>query len=369
MAVHTNLLDFSIEPTKIDVGERENLIEIIHKVLSSFLPNLKLSHTTSFNGGGFVTLLTGTRDSFVTIRGFPKGLISINIEYFKEDSDDQLLKFESLKNLETALSKKIGSIRSHKLPAIRRDGKFDRFYVSSDERILEYDIDAVLLEEMSPYQKIQIVHSKSLGNMLVLDGLQNLSEKDLIYTETLMQRGKENYENKEIIILGGGDGALLYELLKEQPKFVHMFELDDMVLKACREHMRVCCGDCLDNLEGEKYKIIVDDCVKSLDTFIKEGKKVDYVFGDLTDIPVSNSPHGEVWDFIRLILNKSMQVLKPTGKFMTHGNGAASPGPLRMFEEQLNNLIIPVEFKTETAFVPSFLEEWVFYQIKPSFKN
>lgn len=53
----------------------------------------------------------------------------------------------------------------------------------------------------------------------------DLSESDLIYTETLMQRGKENFEGKEIIILGGGDGALLYELLKENPKFVWMLEV------------------------------------------------------------------------------------------------------------------------------------------------
>lgn len=51
---------------------------------------------------------------------------------------------------------------------------------------------------------------------------------------------------------------------------------------------------------------------------IEEGKKVDYVFGDLTDIPVSPTPQGEIWNFIRLILNKSFQVLKPSGKFMTH---------------------------------------------------
>lgn len=51
---------------------------------------------------------------------------------------------------------------------------------------------------------------------------------------------------------------------------------------------------------------------------IEEGKKVDYVFGDLTDIPVSPTPQGEIWDFIRLILTKTFQVLKPTGKFMTH---------------------------------------------------
>lgn len=54
----------------------------------------------------------------------------------------------------------------------------------------------------------------------------DLSEKDLVYTETLMQRGKENYRDKEIVILGGGDGALLWELLKEQPKFVTMLEVN-----------------------------------------------------------------------------------------------------------------------------------------------
>lgn len=42
-----------------------------------------------------------------------------------------------------------------------------------DDRILEYDIDKVLYEGTSPFQKIQIVHSKSLGNMLVLDELQS----------------------------------------------------------------------------------------------------------------------------------------------------------------------------------------------------
>lgn len=51
---------------------------------------------------------------------------------------------------------------------------------------------------------------------------------------------------------------------------------------------------------------------------IEEGRQFDYVFGDLTDIPISPTPHGDAWDFIRLILNSSMKVLKSTGKFMTH---------------------------------------------------
>lgn len=128
----------------------------------------------------------------------------------------------------------------------------------ADERILEYDIDEVLFEEKSPYQKVQIVHSKSFGNLLLLDDLQSklvwieakisvnnylvpclkngyllfsdLSEKDIIYTETLMQRGKEDYRGKEIVILGGGDGGLLWELLKEEPKFVTMLEVSETLL-------------------------------------------------------------------------------------------------------------------------------------------
>ncbi|KAG8307179.1 hypothetical protein J6590_028453 [Homalodisca vitripennis] len=160
----------------------------------------------------------------------------------------------TVRQLESTLTKLTGSMKSHKYPALKRGGKADRYFLSSDERILEYDIDAVLFEEQSPYQKVQIVHSKSLGNLLVLDELQNLSERDLIYTETLMQRGKEDYSDKEIVILGGGDGALLYELLKEKPKFVTMLELDEVVLRACREHLRGCCGDCLDQLEGPNYK-------------------------------------------------------------------------------------------------------------------
>lgn len=53
----------------------------------------------------------------------------------------------------------------------------------------------------------------------------DMSEADLIYTETLMQRGKESYADKEIVILGGGDGGLLWELLKEEPKFIVMLEV------------------------------------------------------------------------------------------------------------------------------------------------
>lgn len=41
-----------------------------------------------------------------------------------------------------------------------------------------------------------------------------------------MNYGNENYKGKEILILGGGDGALLCQLLKEDPAFVTMIDVN-----------------------------------------------------------------------------------------------------------------------------------------------
>lgn len=66
------------------------------------------------------------------------------------------------------------------------------------------------------------------------------------------------------------------------------------------------------------HQIIVGDCMVSLDQYIKDGRKFDVVFGDLTDIPISDTPTGEIWDFIRSILEKSFKILKPDGIYLQH---------------------------------------------------
>ncbi|XP_011054008.1 PREDICTED: spermine synthase isoform X3 [Acromyrmex echinatior] len=362
MVAHTVLLDFTVSSSVIaDMEKRSGLKSAIANVLAEHFTGLK-PLTESNIDGSLLILYTGPRGSLITVRGYTEGLITLNIEYYKQDDQEALLTFE-WRYLEADVAMALNSQRSKRLPPVRRGTIYDLYLTLSDERLLEYDIDKLVFEARSPYQKVQIVHSKSLGNLLVLDELQNMSEADLIYTETLMQRGKENYAGKEIVILGGGDGGLLWELLKEKPKFVTMLEIDDIVMKACSQHMRSICGDCLDKRKGDNYEIIVGDCVKALAHMIEEGRQFDYVFGDLTDIPISTTPHGDAWDFIRLILNSSMKVLKSTGKYMTHGNGASCPESLKMYEEVLSQLCVPVTFTKDRAFVPSFFEDWIFYQV------
>ena len=54
-----------------------------------------------------------------------------------------------------------------------------------------------------------------------------LGEGDLIYTQTLCRIGQEDYKNKTVLILGGGDGGILHELLKEEPEFITLAEIGE----------------------------------------------------------------------------------------------------------------------------------------------
>ncbi|XP_029735465.2 spermine synthase isoform X1 [Aedes albopictus] len=364
MSANSVLLDFSLDPTRInDEVSRKDIVKLCKEHLEKFISGLKITYDM-LTDDGYLCILNAPGAIITTIRFFNQGLITINIEYYRAESEAPKITFEQIKSLENNLRLKLEAKRSKHLPPIKRGSYIDVYLTSSDERVIEYDIDKVLYDKRSDFQKIQIVHSKSLGNMLVLDELQNIAEADLIYTETLMRRGVENYKDKEICILGGGDGALLYELLKEEPKHVVMLEIDDLVMEACNKYMNSICGDVLEKRKSDNYEIVVGDCMMYLNKFIKEGRKFDYVFGDLTDIPISDTPTGEIWDFIRVILESSFKVLKPDGKFMTHGNGVSCPESLQMYEDQLARLTPKVNFTKCSAFVPSFMEEWVFYQVQ-----
>ncbi|XP_016990124.1 spermine synthase isoform X3 [Drosophila rhopaloa] len=363
MAAQTILFDFTLDKDKTaDEESRVKVAKILRNELEQVFPQLELAYSMESPENGYFAVLHENKDTVITCRIFQHGLLTLNVEYFLPDGKEPSISFESAKSLEKVLAVKLKAIKAQKLPTLKR-GDVSRYFPSSDERIIEYDIDKVVYEARSPFQKIQIMHSKTLGNMLLLDELQNIAESDLIYTETLMCRGVENYEGKEICILGGGDGALLYELLKENPKHVVMLEIDELVMQTCNKYLNVICGDVLEKRKTDQYEIIVGDCVEYLKKFVAEGRKFDYVFGDLTDIPITDAPEGETWDFIRTIFEHSFNVLKADGKYLTHGNGTTCKVQIRLFEEELGLLRPKVKFTTSKAFVPSFMEEWLFYQV------
>ncbi|KAH8020943.1 hypothetical protein HPB51_010333 [Rhipicephalus microplus] len=118
--------------------------------------------------------------------------------------------FKVMEELKLKIKESIKT-RIERIPLIKRGTPVPNYYTTSDERILEYDFDKIVFEEKSKYQHVKILHSPTLGNCLLLDDLQNLAEKDINYTHGLMKYPSVSYADKEVLILGGGDGGLLCE--------------------------------------------------------------------------------------------------------------------------------------------------------------
>ncbi|TWW74758.1 Spermine synthase, partial [Takifugu flavidus] len=349
-------------------------------------------------GHGYLATLVGKHGRLALLRVHSHGMVTIDLQCYQEDS------VAEVDNLLNALEKKLkallsGNIKRFKrLPALIRGAEVDRYWPTSDDRLIEYDIDQVLYEEDSAYQNIQILHSKQYGNILVLNGDINLADSDTAYTHAIMGSGKESYTGKEVLILGGGDGGILAEVVKQKPKMITMLEIslmdsgplkfgrplllstgiicvghwladctlhiDQKVIDGCKTHMRKTCGDVLDNLTGDCYQrvlcntctsllkpnqILVEDCVPVLKKYVQEGRMFDYVINDLTAVPISTEPEDSMWEFLRLILDLSIKVLHPSGKYFTQGNGVNMTDALTLYEEQLEKLSCPVGFSKEVT--------------------
>ncbi|XP_022661400.1 spermine synthase-like [Varroa jacobsoni] len=299
-----------------------------------------------------------------TLRIYPsKKLATLTIE---ESSEDQAMTNEDIESLRKQLMREL-EVRVVRVPHLKRGPPVANYYTSANERLFEYDFEEILFEKKSDFQEVKILKSPTMGAVLFLDDLQNLGECDLPYTHGIMNFGDYSYTDKEILILGGGDGGLLHELLKEKPKFVTMIDIDDVVMKSCRKFLRGACGDALDSYEGDNYQVIVGDCLKYMDKYANEGRKFDAIFGDLTDVPIVTGENGneqqhEQWQFLSKVVNDSLKLLKVGGVFQNHATGKGCGNALETYENFLKTLK-DTHFTKRSRFVPSFLEDWVFYSV------
>ncbi len=97
----------------------------------------------------------------------------------------------------------------------------------------------VLVEEQTPYQFLQIVETEFFGNVLLLDGVVQLTERDnLGYHEMITHVPALAVENpRRALIVGGGDGGSLQQLLRyDSIEEVVVCELDEKVVTYCRQY-------------------------------------------------------------------------------------------------------------------------------------
>ncbi len=98
-----------------------------------------------------------------------------------------------------------------------------------------------IIDLKSKYQHIQLFETFDFGKMLVLDGKIQLTERDeAFYHEMLVHVPMITHENpKKVLIIGGGDGGSLREVLKHEPEEVVVVELDKAVVDVSKKYLRI----------------------------------------------------------------------------------------------------------------------------------
>ncbi len=99
--------------------------------------------------------------------------------------------------------------------------------------------DRVLFDSETEHQQLIIFENSDYGRVMMLDGVVQLSTRDeFVYHEMmshvpLFAHGKA----KKVLIVGGGDGGVLREVLKHpEVKSATLCEIDRSVIDLCREH-------------------------------------------------------------------------------------------------------------------------------------
>ncbi|TXG71231.1 hypothetical protein EZV62_006166 [Acer yangbiense] len=135
----------------------------------------------------------------------------------------------------------------------------------------------ILFKGKSEYQEVLVFESEAYGNVLVLDGIVQLTEKDeCAYQEMITHLPLCSIPSpKNVLVVGGGDGGVLAEISRHSSvELIDICEIDKMVIDVSKKffpdlavgfedpRVQLHIGDAVDFLrkapEGKYDAIIVD---------------------------------------------------------------------------------------------------------------
>jgi spermidine synthase len=103
---------------------------------------------------------------------------------------------------------------------------------------LQCKIKDVLRNERTDFQHLVVVDTEQFGKMLLLDGMVMTTDQDeFVYHEMLAHVGLNAHASPEkVLIIGGGDGGALREVLKHPlVKEATLVDIDGRVIQASRD--------------------------------------------------------------------------------------------------------------------------------------
>jgi spermidine synthase len=139
--------------------------------------------------------------------------------------------------------------------------------------------DAVICRHKSAFQELVVFDTCGFGRVLMLDGVVQATERDeFIYHEMmthvpLFAHGAA----KRVLVIGGGDGGILREVLRHPIEQVTMVELDPDVVAVCRKHMPSLSKGAFDD---RRTRLLFTDGVKFM---AESAESFDVIIVDSTD--------------------------------------------------------------------------------------
>ncbi len=177
-----------------------------------------------------------------------------------------------------------------------------------------FKIDEVLFEQKTDHQHLIIFRNPEWGTVMALDGVVQTTERDeFIYHEMMTHVPLVAHgQARDVLIIGGGDGGILREVLKHSTvERVVQVEIDAAVIDMCKTHLPNHSNGAFDH---PKAQIVIADGIEYVG---ETSRSFDVIISDSTD-PIGP---GEVL-FTSKFYTGIQRCLKPGGVFVAQ-NGVS----------------------------------------------
>jgi len=155
----------------------------------------------------------------------------------------------------------------------------------SDTELHHHAIDELYYAGKTPFQSVAVLRTAVFGKMLVLDGDTQSSQADeKIYHESLVHPALAGSAPRGGgVILGGGEGAALREVLRHPGvKRCTMVDIDGEVVELSKKYLAEWSDGAFDD---PRANVIIGDAL----AYIKQPGTFDTIISDLTE-PLPDSP-------------------------------------------------------------------------------
>jgi spermidine synthase len=147
--------------------------------------------------------------------------------------------------------------------------------------VMVMKVSNVYVSTRTKYQEVQIVDLEGFGRALVLDGYVQSTEVDeFLYHESLVQPAMTTHPNPaRVLIIGGGEGATLREVLKHGTVVeAVMVDIDGELVEYAKKYLGVMHRG---SFNDPRAKVLIMDGLK----YVEEAPRnyYDVVVSDLTD--------------------------------------------------------------------------------------